>query len=350
MYRSAFKRRSGFTLIELLIVIGIIGTLASVTIIAINPNKQLNAAKDAGRLSAMQALRNSISQYIVDNGAPPTGVTALAWTPVCKQGVTGDSSCISLDSALIPKYLAGIPQDPSETNANYSGYLVGMTNGRPFVSTPYYGKITSGLVGWWRFDENSGTVAADMSGNGNTATLVGSPSWVSGRVANALQFNGTSNYAVVPNSTSLTIANAITVMAWVKGPAAGVWQKVVGKGPDATEEYGLYFKPGSGWCHIEAGISGGQRLMESGTIADNTWHQCVFTYDGTTMTLYVDGVVTASLAQTGVINTSAESVSIGAEKTSTSQTYYTNAAIDDVRIYNRALSASEIQQIYAGNG
>src|SRR4030095_10522659 len=73
----------------------------------------------------------------------------------------------------------------------------------------------SDLVAYWKFDEGSGTSAADASGNGNTATLVNGPVWTAGRVGNALYFDGINDNLTVPDSNSLDPSSSFTLSAWV---------------------------------------------------------------------------------------------------------------------------------------
>jgi len=77
-----------------------------------------------------------------------------------------------------------------------------------------------GLVAYWNFDEGSGTIAADSSGNGNNGTLVNGPSWTNGIKGKALLFDGVDDNVTVPNSNSLNLANSFTLSAWVFPTAA----------------------------------------------------------------------------------------------------------------------------------
>ena len=70
-------------------------------------------------------------------------------------------------------------------------------------------------------DEGSGSTTADSSGNGNTGTLTGSPTWVTGKFGDALSFNGTTQYVEIPNSTSLTISGAMSIGGWINESSTG---------------------------------------------------------------------------------------------------------------------------------
>ena len=106
--------RKGFTLIELLVVIGILAILLAITLIAVNPGAQLEKSEDTQRRADINSTLNAINQYMIDNnGQAPAGVGASA-TPISSTGA-------DLCTALVPQYIAALPQDPAETSANGDG-------------------------------------------------------------------------------------------------------------------------------------------------------------------------------------------------------------------------------------
>jgi prepilin-type N-terminal cleavage/methylation domain-containing protein len=116
----------GFTLIEVLIVVGVIGVISSVVIVAINPSKQLCESRDAERKVHVRELGNALYQHLIGewqtaNTDIPLGEANAM--PVCRAGITEDETCINLDS-LVPEYISQLPVDPEEVNANHSGYSV----------------------------------------------------------------------------------------------------------------------------------------------------------------------------------------------------------------------------------
>jgi hypothetical protein len=84
------------------------------------------------------------------------------------------------------------------------------------------------LVGWWKLDETSGTVAADSSGNGNNGTVNGTATWVAGTINGALQFDGSSTWVDCGNGASLNLTDAVTIVAWIKLNFTGADKKIAG--------------------------------------------------------------------------------------------------------------------------
>lgn len=128
------KHQRGFTLIELLIVIAIIGILAAVVILAVNPGRQIAQANNAQRQSDANAALNAISQYTVDNdGTLPAGVDSTNRVlGTCAAGATCTAvavaaACLNLSAALTPTYINSIPQDPKTGSAADTDYYVAST-------------------------------------------------------------------------------------------------------------------------------------------------------------------------------------------------------------------------------
>jgi chitodextrinase len=180
----------------------------------------------------------------------------------------------------------------------------------------------------------------DMSGNGNNGTISGATWTSSGKYGYALSFNGTNALVTVNNSPSLRLTSAMTLEAWVYPTTVNsTWRDVIYKGNDN------YYLEGtsSNSAHPVAGaILGGVYAEAIGpnALTANTWAHLAETYDGATVRLYVNGVQVASRAQTGAIATSTNPLQIGGDSL---YGQYFAGRIDEVRIYNRALSAAEIQ-------
>src|SRR3989337_753608 len=138
-----FQIKRGFTLIELLVVIGVLTILLAIVLVAVNPARQFSQANDTQRRSDVNAILNAIHQYGADNkGTLPTGITSTAKTITSTAGATNVDLC----TALVPKYLADIPIDPTtgtETPANSICTDVGATYDSKYtVSTNADNRVT----------------------------------------------------------------------------------------------------------------------------------------------------------------------------------------------------------------
>src|SRR3989339_1379498 len=195
--------------------------------------------------------------------------------------------------------------------------------------------------GEWKFEEGTGTTAGDTSSNNNNGTLSGTalPVWeTNGKIGKALKFDGNGGYVSVADNSSIDITNAITLEAWVKSEVVdqdGSTRRIIDKG--ATYALGAsdkaYFKLYVGGVAKEA-----LKTWSSGDA--NVWHHIVGTYDGTTMKLYQDGVEVANTSASGLISTNDNGLQIG-RQSDTSGRF--KGLINEVRIYNRALTNVEIQ-------
>ena len=199
----------------------------------------------------------------------------------------------------------------------------------------------AGLVGAWAFGEGSGTTSADTSGNNNTATIQGASWSTAGRFGNALSFNGSGSIVQVASSASLNLTSAMTLSAWVNPAAAqSGWRTIMQRQVDA---YFLNASNDTGALRPSGGGTfGGSTQFVTGTTANpvNAWTHVAMTYDSTTVRLYVNGTQVATRAQTGTIQSSSTPLWIGGN-----QPYgeFFNGLLDEVRVYNRALSQTEIQ-------
>jgi hypothetical protein len=195
-----------------------------------------------------------------------------------------------------------------------------------------------GLVAAYGFNEGSGTLVHDVSGNGNNGTISGATWTTSGKYGKALNFNGTNARVNINNATSLQLRSGMTLEAWVyRTSVSSAWRDVIYKGNDN------YYLEGSSPNSSRPAIGGtfGGNLYGTSPLTANTWAHLAATYNGATMRLYVNGVQVASRAQTGVIATSTNPLQIGGDSI---YGQYFAGRIDEVRIYNQALSAAQIQR------
>jgi chitodextrinase len=199
---------------------------------------------------------------------------------------------------------------------------------------------STGLVAAYSFNEGAGTSVADVSGRGNGGSI-GSATWSSaGKYGNALSFNGSGARVTVPDSPSLRLTSGMTLEAWVfPSTVNSGWRDVIYKGND---DYYLEATSTLSGRPVGGGIFGGDYGESYGTssLAANTWTHLAATYDGATLRLYVNGTQVSSSARSGAIATSSGVLSIGGDPL---YGQYFSGRIDDVRVYDRALTQAQIQ-------
>ncbi|MHC4169180.1 MAG: LamG domain-containing protein [Planctomycetota bacterium] len=199
-----------------------------------------------------------------------------------------------------------------------------------------------GLIGWWKFDEGSGTVARDSSGNGNDGAIKGDPKWVAEKTGSALELDGNGDYVEV-GSVGISGTAPRTVAGWAKASTTSIpaWTTVFGFAPAGSTD-GTYFD-------IEVDDTGNYVINVQGWQAilgpvDTQWHHFAATYGGTGGSWYLDGQLIDSLD--GAVGT-IDQVRIGA---GVGNSNYFLGVVDDVRIYDRSLTPGEIMKLMAGPG
>jgi hypothetical protein len=216
------------------------------------------------------------------------------------------------------------------------------------VTTASNGTTSTGLVAAYSFNEGSGITVADCSGNTNTGTIVGA-SWAAGKYGGCLSFDGTSSRVSINDAASLRLTTAMTLEAWVYPTASQTasWRDIIYKLPADGTHDDYYLMAWS--TKASSAPLGGAMFGSPGVYRDaikpspltlNTWTHLAATYDGATLRLYVNGVQSVSTNMTGNIATSTGPLQIGGD---TVFGQFFAGLIDEVRIYNRALNAAEIQ-------
>ena len=202
----------------------------------------------------------------------------------------------------------------------------------------------SGLAAAWGFNEPSGTTAADASGNNNTATLVGGPARVAGKYGNAVSFDQVNDYLSVPNSSSLNFAgSAATLSMWINPASISGDSVVLGKFWNTSMsspyyQYGLELSAGR--PHFYVGTSTGLAGASMDTaLVLNQWAHLAIVFNGLTAQFYVNGTLVSSKSLAASITARGMALRVGADA-ATSQFY--KGALDNLRIYSRALSATEV--------
>ncbi len=217
-----------------------------------------------------------------------------------------------------------------------------------------------GLVGWWKFDEGSGTSAADSSGSGNNGRLINNPLWATGKNGTAISLNGTTQLIRNTMTSGLpvfTMGGKASVAFWVKGSPQDnkiIWAESSNSGSplyqiiaDTTNCTG--HASGKICIQIRTNTSNTILLQATAkTVLDNTWHHVVWVDNagaaGTAV--YVDGVKdtnTFTYTPSGTLTSTTDC--IGALCRSSNSNFF-SGSVDDVRVYNRVLSADEITTLY----
>jgi hypothetical protein len=203
--------------------------------------------------------------------------------------------------------------------------------------------LKTGLLGWWTFDGKDmlNGAAVDKSGNGNTGTLftniATSTFYTTGQLGQAFKFDGVDDYVQTPsiNGSSLTtisysfwvktkIATNITALSWGTNTACVMGTVSSGKMN----------------CYVDGGSAGSATTAT--TINDGKWHHVVFTTSASAQTIYLDGAQSGTATET--LSAPNSVVRIGRQQGGS--TGYFNGSMDDARVYNRVLSASEVKQLY----
>lgn len=395
-----------FTLIELLIVIAIVAILAVVVILALNPAELLKQARDSNRISDMDTVNRALSLFQVDNPGASFGTASTTYISVGDPG--GSASCgnVGISTSTLPSGwsygcaptstytknngtgwipvnlasissgspLSNLPKDPVNTTStnNYYTYVGTGTNwalsalleSQKYLSQTAaqdggydpgrYEKGNSlalvaqseGLVGWWTFDEGAGATTNDQSGNGNTATLSPTTNWVNGKFGGGLNFNGTNSYVSVSDNVTLDLATSTTVVFWFNAASfPGGQQSVLCKTvSDPNENYRAAV--GTNYAYFDYGNA--NTASGNPTITASSWYQFVGTVTaGGKGRVYINGTEIGSYATQvnapNPLSTNTNALQIGACPVFDQ---YLNGTMDDVRVYGRVLTASEIAAIY----
>ena len=216
----------------------------------------------------------------------------------------------------------------------------------PDIGAYEYGKLletSKEPVAYWNFDEGAGEIAKDVSGD-NDGTLKNGASWTNGLKGSAVFFDGVDDFIEVPDSSSLNPTGQMTISLWIKIADQDLdkYMRIVAKKQNWNDSEGYQFEYnpysdemtffGSGASYDRASVS-----------LDNNWHQVSAVVDGNIVNYYVDGQLAKSDAQADYLVASQLPLYIG--KQIGNENYF-KGTMDELRIYNRALSAEEINDLY----
>jgi hypothetical protein len=242
--------------------------------------------------------------------------------------------------------LTAVARDAAGNRTTSSGVSVTVANAIPIFNPAV------GLVTYWKFDEGTGTIAGDSSGNGNTGTLVNGPAWTAGKLGQALLFDGLTNYVSVPSTAALN-SYPLTVAFWMKTSATSGVSGIVSKYvAGSVNGYQVFMNAGNlcAWYLRDASnyvYDGSACTLSTSGYNDNQWHYVTFTVDAAGGKLYVDGLPKASLGWTGTPGapTTTQDLHIGHYPGVVGGGFF-QGILDDVRIYDPSLSAADVLSLY----
>ena len=262
---------------------------------------------------------------------------------------------VNNDTGAIPYPLTTFDPGPLTDNTayywrvdEYDGLSTHKGDVWSFRTKPIITITDPDLIGWWKFDEGSGSSSIDWSGYGNDATLGGDPQWVEGVMDGGLNLTGPSpsgsdDYVSIDAVADDLTSNNFTLSAWIKTTQIGE---------------GNVFASNTGSAHVlQFGIDNGNAWVDDGpeitfppAVNDDQWHMITLVKDGSRITVYTDAVQVGTLST--IIDVTAETAwSIGQEWDSggSSPSDFYIGAVDDARIYNKALTQAEVVELTRGD-
>jgi chitodextrinase len=215
---------------------------------------------------------------------------------------------------------------------------------------------TQGLVGDWKLDEESGTIAADRSGTGLNGALSGTGvTWATGKTGGGLTFNGSSGQATVANASAISFTGSFSLAAWIKPSALSGYQTVLHKGSSTGCSYWLQ----TAGNQISGGISTSsscnsfnEHRTTTANLAVNTWYHVSVVFDSaaTSFKIYLNGNLILNQTESARPVVISEALVFGQSSCSSCGFERWRGVMDGIRLYNRALSAQDALDVYNDAG
>ncbi|MEE3059979.1 MAG: LamG domain-containing protein, partial [Verrucomicrobiota bacterium] len=209
--------------------------------------------------------------------------------------------------------------------------------------------LMNGLVAWWKFDETNGTIAYDSSGNGYDGNLIGGSTWANGKIGGAISLDGTNDYVEV-SSRKWNIENVLSISLWYYNLSSGTSTAFSLGRPEYYDEILLFTESTAFKFYNHK--SGGNWALLRGVSSNSSWYHFASVVDGgfakSQMKVFLQGT---ELVKNYTIDGSPALLSDEQDRMLRIGRRVNNDAnykglIDDVRIYDRALSAAEVQALY----
>ncbi|MBP9758801.1 prepilin-type N-terminal cleavage/methylation domain-containing protein [Candidatus Dojkabacteria bacterium] len=362
-----------FTLLELLLVIAIISVLAGLVIFNLRPADVLKDANDVKNVANSNDLRKAIETYTIDHGGDASGlfsgISSDGYYEICKQGVS-DVSCINLTTLVTEGKISNIPVDTTKASTLTTGYKIHYEQGRVDVVTgseydAYIASgatLTQGLIGWWKMDEAAANTctggvndSCDSSGNTNNGAWAGNTAIGGGKYGNGIVLDGTDDYVDMNDVFDFNYTDARTFSAWIYPTSLSGNPKYIMSKQSTTHP--VY----DGWqFYVRDSVWGFQYIKDWNTqnmiylesyspnIVLNKWQHVVIAYTNKTANFYLDGIKVPVTSVWGNITSNVDnalSFNIGALNDSAGTSEFPGK-LDELRLYNRALSDIEAQALY----
>ena len=211
--------------------------------------------------------------------------------------------------------------------------------------------MLEGLVGHWSLDDGTGTTALDSSGQKNHGTLSNAPAWTSGKLGGALSFDGLNAHVQINNAASLEVGKngtdfSVAFWMYLRKGATGAYRALLHKGNSHDERaIGIWLRESDNRIHYR--LSTDASLSEGGdsnaAVGLHTWLHIAQVKSGKQLSLYLDGALDSQSALAGVSLSNSAPLDIGRDKKNSC----IDGKLDDLRIYNRGLSAAEVSALAA---
>jgi fibronectin type 3 domain-containing protein len=302
-------------------------------------------ATDAGGLTDVESIQLDPQTVNLTFASSPAGLQLVVGStagtaPVTRTVIIGSANSVS---AVSPQTLG-----PSTyTFASWSdGGAQTHTITAPATPTTYTATFTaapapSSLVAAYSFDAGTGTTLADVSGRGHAGTIAGAVWSTAGRNGGALSFDGVNDMVTVADTAALDLTNAMTLEAWVRPSSTNRWRTVALKEQSGALVYSLYSNNNGQRASTNLWLGSGEiEARSAGSLPANAWTHLAATYDGAAIRLYVNGALSGSATANGSMPASTGALRIGGNAI---WDEFFAGLIDDLRLYNRALSITEIQ-------
>lgn len=212
------------------------------------------------------------------------------------------------------------------------------------------GSLVNGLVAYYPFCGN----AYDQSGNSHNGSVSGATLTTDrfGNVNSAYNFNGSNNYIEIPNSSSFDLTNSLTISSWINTTNTSRPQYIINKSTGGTSDSWLFdlapFENSGVIRMLCGGLVSNQPISNPIVLQPNTWYNVTATYDMQNVKFYINGILDRTFPVSSATPINSQNIRIGAPHSPFNANAF-GGSIDDIGIWNRALTTQEVTQLYNQN-